>query len=268
MDNKNKQSAEKIFKAIKKSLNDARKYNKDNNLTMMNWCRKRQQADITIWDNNVWNDKGVRIVKSYTIKVNDKEMAEVRTHYDVAEIFQELRKLLDEQKKVKGWSGLSFNSERVHLASGTWSDYEVSAILKVCLADAPCSEYKSLMNFINKHGKTTYWGSTYGAVNLGNYELFSAAMGGKRGRLWDEYGERCFLDNKPKKCTRLLEELRKARGSKDIMICERGEENYIDPEEKRYSAYAEVECEGEKRKYLIVTIKTPTGKVKYESKIY
>lgn len=258
MDNKNKQSAEKIFKAIKKSLNDARKYNKENNLAMANWNRKSQQADITIWDNNMWNDKGVRIVKSYTIKVDGKEMAEVRTHYDVAEIFSELWKLLNEQKKVKGWSGLSFNSERVHLASGTWSDYEVSAILKVCLADTPCSEYKSLMNFINK----------YGNANLKNYELFSAAMGGKRGRLWDEYGERRFLDNKPAKCTRLLEELRKARGSKDIMTCKRGEENYIDPEEQRYSAYAEVECEGEKRKYLIVTIKTPTGKVKYESKIY
>ena len=258
MDNKNKQFAEKIFKAVKKNLNDARKYNKENNLSLQNWNRKSQQVDLGIWDNNTWNDRGIRIVKSYTIKVEDKEMAEVRTHYDVAEIFRELRSLLDAQKKVKGWGGLSFDSERVYLASGTWSDYEISAILKVCLADAPCSEYKSLMNFVNK----------YGNANLKNYELFSAAMGGKRGTLWDEYGERIFLDNKPKKCARLLEELRKYRGSKDTMICKRGEENYIDPEEQRASSYYEVECEGEKRKYIIITIKTPTGKVKYESKIY
>ena len=52
------------------------------------------------------------------------------------------------------------------------------------------------------------------------------------------------------------------------MICERGEEDYIDPEEQRYSAYAELECEGEKRKYLQITIKTPSGKVKYTRKIY
>ena len=258
MDNKNKQFAEKIFKAVKKNLNDARKYNKENNLSLQNWNRRSQQVDLGIWDNNTWNDRGIRIVKSYTIKVNNKEMAEVRTHYDVAEIFRELRSLLDAQKKVKGWGGLSFDSERVYLASGTWSDYEISAILKVCLADAPCSEYKSLMNFVNK----------YGNANLKNYELFSAAMGGKRGTLWDEYGERIFLDNKPKKCARLLEELRKYRGSKDTMICKRGEENYIDPEEQRASSYYEVECEGEKRKYIIITIKTPTGKVKYESKIY
>jgi hypothetical protein len=93
-------------------------------------------------------------------------------------------------------------------------------------------------------------------------------MGGKRGRLWDEYGERVFIDNKPRKCARLLEELRKARGTKDTMTCKRGEENYIDEEERRYSEYAEIECEGEKRKYLLITIKTPSGKVKYETKIY
>ena len=93
-------------------------------------------------------------------------------------------------------------------------------------------------------------------------------MGGKRGVLWDEYGERIFLDNKPKKCARLREELRKARGAKDTMICEWGEENYMDEEERRDSAYHEVECEGEKRKYLHIIIKTPAGKVKYDAKIY
>ena len=137
-------------------------------------------------------------------------------------------------------------------------------ISKVCLADAPCSEYKPLVNFINKYGKDKYGRN----LNLGNYEFFSAAMGGKRGYLWDEYGERIFLDNKPKKCVRVLDELRKARATKDIMTCERGEENYIDPTEQRYSEYHEVECEGEKRKYILITIKTPTGKVKYEQKIY
>ena len=105
-------------------------------------------------------------------------------------------------------------------------------------------------------------------MELGNFELFSAAMGGKRGRLWDEYGERLFLDNKPKKCAKILEELRKMRGSKDTMLCKRGEENYIDPIDQRYSEYHEVECEGEKQKYLQITIKTPQGKVKYQQRIY
>lgn len=265
MDNKNKTLATKTFNLIKKSLADARKYNKDNKTNV--WTRKAQQVSLSICSDILWKDDR-KIVVDYIIEVNKTKVGECRTHYDVSEVFSELRNLLNEQKKVKGWGGLNFTPEIVELESSTWSGYRVSYIPKVCLADAPCSEYKSLMNFINKHGKTIYWGSTYGAVNLGNYELFSAAMGGKRGILWDEYGERLFLDNKPKKCAKILEELRKARGSKDIMICERGEENYIDPEEQRYSSYAEIECDGEKRKYIIVTIKTPTGKVKYESKIY
>ena len=258
--------ANKIFKAVKTFLSDARKYNKENNFPINSWSRRRQQVDLSVWDNTEWRD-GRKIVKSYYIKINNSKVGECRTHYDVREVFAELHNLLNAQKKVKGWSGLNFLSESVSLESCSWDGYEVGIIPKVCLADAPCSEYKSLMNYINKYALA---GPNFGGYNkpLGNYELFSAAMGGKRGRLWDEYGERVFLDNKPKKCARLLEELRKARGTKDTMTCKRGEENYIDPEEQRYSAYAEIECEGEKRKYLEITIKTPAGKVKYETKIY
>ena len=140
----------------------------------------------------------------------------------------------------------------------------MNIVQKVCLADAPCSEYKSLMNYINKFGTGRYGGK----VNLGNYELFAAAKGGKRGYLWDEHGERMFLDNRPKASAKYLGEIRTARGTKDTMTCIFGEEDYIDEEERRYSEYAEIECEGEHRKYLRVTIKTPTGRVKYDQKIF
>lgn len=264
MDNKNKEIASKIFKEVKGLLASAHKYNKENGFGNMmdGWRRKRQQVDISICDNTTW-ENGTRQVRSYTIKVEDKEIAKVLTHYDASEVFSELRSLLNELKKTRGWSGLNFMSERVELASCSWSGYEVSIIPKVCLANPTCSEYKSLMNYINKYGTNGLY-----PVNLDTYELFSAAMGGKRGRLWDEYGERIFLDNKPKKCARILEELRKARGSKDKMECKRGEENYIDEMERKYSEYHELECEGEKRKYLAITIKTPQGKVKYQTKIY
>ena len=93
-------------------------------------------------------------------------------------------------------------------------------------------------------------------------------MGGKRGVLWDEYGDRRYLANKPTKCARILNELRSARGSKDIVTCKFGEENYMDEFERKHSQYYEVECEGEKRHYLEITIKTPAGKVKYQQKIF
>ena len=267
MDNKNKETAEKIFKAIKKMLADARKYNKEKGFSLNNrvltFSRREQMVDIAVWDNTSWKgDK--KVINYYGIRLNNKEVAKCNGCYDVQEVFSELRNLLNAQKKVKGWGGLNFMDERITLEGYSWEGYSVSAIPKVCLSDAPCPEYKSLMNFINKYGTRKY-GSP---MKLGNYELFSAAKGGKRGYLWDEHGERIFLDNKPKTSARLLEELRKARGTKDTMVCEIGEEDYIDPEEQRASSYYEVECEGEHRRYLRVVIKTPTGKVKYDKKLY
>ena len=267
MDNKNKTNAEKIFKAVKKALADARKYNKENNFPISSWSRRRQQVDLSVSAALTWKDSG-KVIKGYTIDFNNSKIADCKTHYDVIEVFDELRKLLNAQKKVKGWGGLNFMSERVNLEGYSWDGYSVSIVPKVCLADAPCSEYKSLMNFINKHGKTTYWGSTYGAVNLRNFELFRSAMGGKRGTLWDEYGDRKYLDNRPNACKEILAELRENRGAKDIMICKQGEEHWIDPVDKAYSEKHEIECDGQKRHYLLVTIKTPTGKVKYERKIF
>lgn len=261
MDKDTTKVAEKIFKAVKAKLATARKYNKEHNLPY-GWSRHSQMADISVWDNTTW-ENGHKAVRSYFIKVGNEKVAELLTHYNVSEVFCKLRNLFDEQKKVKGWGGLNFNSESVELESCSWSGYRVTIIPKVRLADAPCKEYNSLMNFINKYGKFD-WGNR----QISNYEFFSSAMGGKRGRLWDEYGERIFLDNKPKKCARVLEELRNARTSKDTLTIKRGEEDYIDEMDRKYSEYHEVECEGEKRRYFIVTIKTPTGKVKYEQKIY
>jgi len=267
MENKNKEIGAKLFKKVKAELSNARKYNKEKGLTSASygWGRASQQVDISVSGNVTWTN-GHKDVRSYTINVNCEKFAEVLTHYDVREVFGEFSTLLNEQKKTKGWSGLNFMREEVELQSCSWSGYKVILITKVCLADPACSEYKSLMNYINKYGVIEgRWGEK---MNLGNYELFCAQMGGKRGVLWDEYGERLFLDNKPKKCTKILEELRKMRGSKDKMLCKRGEENYIDPDEQRYSERHEIECEGEKRKYLRIIIKTPMGKVKYEKKIY
>ena len=258
--------ATKMFNSIKKNLADARKYNKDNGHMLGGnvWGRKTPVADITIYDHDVWKD-GKRITDYYAINVDRNEVGKCTYRSDIESVFRELGSMLDTQKKVKGWGGLNYAKDKMYFNVGMWGDYSINIINKVCLAETACKEFTSLQNYINKYGV----GSKYGnKVNLNNYELFSAAMGGKRGSLWDEYGERIFIDNKPKKCARLLDELRKARGTKDTMLCERGEENYIDPDEQRYSAYAEVECEGEKRKYLHITIKTPTGKVKYETKIY
>lgn len=252
-----KKIAEKIWKAVKATLADAKKRN---NKDKTNPWRVSQMAEISYYDTPTWIEGKGWIPNGYIIKVEGKEIAKVTSKYDFKMISDELSTLVAENKKVKGWGGLVAISEKVSF--GLYDNFNL--VIKVSLADAVCKEYKSLMNYINKFGASNYGGK----VNLGEYRLFSAAMGGKRGRLWDEYGERRFLDNKPKKCAEVLDTLRKVRGTKDIMTCRYGEENYIDDFERKHSEYYEVECEGEKRHYLEIVIKTQNGKVKMQEKIY
>lgn len=252
-----------IFSALKKNIADARKENKTKNLT--GWARKRTSFDIIYTENGTFNKKTNSYDYTYGIRVEYTKV-EVKGlgKYDVEEVARELRNLLDEQKKVKGWTNLVIVLEKVNIESYGYHSYNITAPVKVSLPDAQCSEYKSLRNYINKFGKGRYGTS----VNLGDYELFSSAMGGKRGYLWDEHGEREFLDTYPKRCRNFLAELRKYRGTKDTMECVKLTEKYIDEDERRYSEYAEIECEGELRHYLLVIIKSPNGKVKYENKLF
>lgn len=201
------------------------------------------------------------------IVVGGKEFRCTKDLNEVQQVSQQVIFQLDELKKTRGWKNLAYNTRDIYEGVSFYNQKHYVVLDKISLPDNPCKEYTALQKYINKYALAS---ATFGGYNkpLGNFELFSSAMGGKRGRLWDEYGDRHYLDNKPKKCAEILEELRKYKGSKDIMTCERGEEDYIDPMERRYSEYHEVECEGEKQKYLAITIITPAGKVKYTTKIY
>lgn len=269
----NKKLAEKIFKAVKKELADARKYNKEKGVSLqeglLTMSRKQQMVSLyvepnTKWSNNRWYNESYNIgIGGYK---SEDIVKEIKYRSDVESIFRELGKMLQEQKKVKGWNGLVYTTEKSYLGGNAWDSYSTTIINKICLADAVCPEYKSLINYINKYGCVE--GYTNYKPTFGNYRFFCSAMGGKRGRLWDEYGERYFLDNRPKRCEKFLKELREHKGTKDIMLCKEGEEDYIDEEDRRYSERHEIECSGEKRHYIQITIKTPMGKTKYTTKIF
>ena len=205
---------------------------------------------------------------------HDTHIIECDTRSELEDTINILFGLLNQQMKVKGWTTLKVVREKATFGD-PWCGVKVTYPSKITLCAAPCKEYKSLQSFINKYGKAKnlsggYYGhcGNYADMHLGNYDIFHSAMGGKRGRLWDEYGERIYLDNRPKKCAQVLEELRKARGSKDLMLCKMGEEDWIDPVDRAYSERHEVECDGEKRHYIEITITSPTGKVKYNQKIF
>lgn len=260
-------AAESLFKEVKSVLAEARKANKEKGYAYNNWNRRRQMVNISVIDHDKWNDRGMRYTESYSIEVGNKEIVKgAKYRSDIQEIFSKFIGLLREQTKVKGWGGLVFTTDKSYLGGNAWDNYSTTIVDKVCLADAVCPEYKSLINYINKYGCVE--GYTNYKPTFGNYRFFCSAMGGKRGRLWDEYGERYFLDNRPKRCEKFLKELREHKGTKDIMLCKEGEEDYIDEIDRKYSEYHEIECDGEKRHYINITIKTPAGKVKYQAKIY
>lgn len=245
-----KKIAEKLWKVAKKNLADARKYNKERK---EGW-RKSQMVEFTYEEDSTYvKDKGW-VYNGCNIGINGQIFFKNVPFGDLYDINRELNSYIVKQKESKGWGGLNSIDERVSF--DLYKNYTL--ITKLVLADAVCKEYNSLRNYIRK----------YGNYNLGDYTLYSVAKGGKRGRLWDEYGEREYLSNKPKKCARILEELRKVRGSKDTMRCYFGKEDYIDEVDYEYSVRHEIECEGEGRCYLKIEIKTPNGKTKYCEKIF
>lgn len=213
-------------------------------------------ADIHFEIDSIYNPE----VKGYVdyININGKEFRGTQTMRDIEEVSREVIGQLTALKATRGWKNLMFNTRAETEGVGFYNVRKYTLLDRVSLPSNPCKEYVSLKNYLNK----------YANANISDFEFFSSYMGGKRGVLWDESGDRRYLDNKPKKCAMELAELRKHRGSKDIIVCKRGEEDYIDDAERRYSQYHEVECSGEKRKYLEVVVKNANGKVKYTTKIY
>lgn len=245
--NKAEKIAKEIFKYIKQTL-----------------PKKREEGK-----KSPFYDKCVRFIADSTYdhekkgyvdfpNVDGKEYRGSETMGDVRQISNEVIRLLNEQRKVKGWKNLVYNTIKIEEGASYWSRKSYTILDKISLLDNPCKDFVSIQKFLLK----------YGNYVLGDFVLFSAQMGGKRGVLWDEYGERLYLANKEKKCANILAELKAVRKTNDSVSCKFGTEDYIDPLERDYSAYHEVECEGERRNYLEITIKTPSGKVKYSQKIY
>lgn len=192
------------------------------------------------------------------IEIAGKKICEVEDTFTAQQISKEVVRLLDEQRKVRGWKNLLYTTKTISEGVSIWNSKNYTLLDRVVLCEEPCSEFKSLQTYLKKYANCT----------LPEFKLYSAHMGGKRGVLWGEEGDRRYLANKPTKCKRVLEEVRKARGAKDIVSCKFGQEDYIDPIDQKYSAYHEVECDGERRVFVEITIKTPAGKVKYSERVY
>lgn len=186
-----------------------------------------------------------------------KEYARDLGRYEVEKVAQEVISGLKALKATRGWKMLVWDMEDCYFSSG-WSGYHIIFPTKVTLMADPCKEYVSLVNYLAKYcGKT-----------MTETEIYSVHIGGKRGRVYGEEGDRYYLCHKPTTCAKYLETLRKSRGTNDKVVCSKTkEEDDIDPWELQVSIRNEVEFGGVRLRYFEVTISTPSGKQKAKIRI-
>jgi hypothetical protein len=186
-----------------------------------------------------------------------KEYARDINRYEVEKIAQELISALKSLKTTRGWKMLVWDLEDCYFYSG-WSGYHIIFPTKITLMANPCKEYVSLVNYLEKYcGKA-----------ISETDIYSVSIGGKRGRVYGEEGERYYLCHKPTTCAKYLETLRKSRGSNDKVVCSKiKQEDDIDPWELQVSIRNEVEFGGVRLRYFEVSITTPSGKQKANIRI-
>lgn len=232
-----KKTAEELVTDIKDCFKEMKKNGKNNPLFNLEIWNCRRNGECYLY-----------------VAFNNKEYGKFKSEYDIDRLFTFVRAMLNDLKKVRGYKHLIFE-ESEH---GNYP-YYYNVIDKVGLMDNPCKEYVKLQKYITKYGK----------YKLGEFELYSVNMFGKRGSVDYESGSRYYLDHNPKRCESILEAIRCNKGAKDKMVVEYiKDEIYIDEEEKRASSYYETECHGEKKSYLVVEIFTPSGKKKSRINIY
>ncbi len=215
--------AEKALKAIKTAISADKKSIKEY-VEKHPWDTHHRNPSVVLYISLKHGYEGAKDEKYRLTMENrqyngkDTHIVEVDYRSDLESIIRSLFGLLNKQMQVKGWGNLKIVTDKAEFGSG-WSRKYVEYPSKVILCDPACKEYTSLQNYLNKYGVVSYRHYTY-PLRLGNFELFRSAMGGKRGRLWDEYGDREYLDHDAERCAGFLAEIRKYCGTKDLMVCE------------------------------------------------
>lgn len=248
--------AEQALKAIKKAISEEKKNLKEHPYIE----RAYPYVEMGITMKHGWigaEGEKYRLTINPNWHGHDSHIAETDTRSELESVIRILFGLLNKQMEVKGWKYLKVVRDYAIFGTG-WYREKVEYPAMVSLLDEPCKEFRSLQNYLKKFSDYT----------IPEFSVFNVSMGGKRGELYCEEGERIYLDNRPKKCAEILATLRKYRGTKDTITLNFGTEKWIDPIDYEYSCKHEIECDGEKRSYVKITIKSPSGRNKYETKIF
>lgn len=225
--------AKEIVKIIKEKLNE-----------------KKKKGDRNTYS---FSFNYISSLAGYSISVNYEPLTETLDAWKFKCLIKELTKQLNDLQTTKGWDTLTWENDEINLSSSCWSSDYIKIPNNFTLFSKPCNEFKSLTKYIEKHcGKT---------INL--TDIYSVAIGGKRGRVYGEESDRYYLAYNPNKCLSILQELRDCRCSRDIINTSAIKQvDDIDDWELECSIRNEVEFSGVRYKECNVTIQTPNGKTK------
>jgi hypothetical protein len=110
-----------------------------------------------------------------------------------------------------------------------------------------------LVSYVNK----------FGGIQIKPTDLYVVAIGGKRGKIYGEEGDKYYLCHDERKCKNILEKLRTTRKTNDIVSCSNIKtKDDIDEWELECSIRNEVEFSGSRETYIEFSVQTQKGKLK------
>lgn len=136
---------------------------------------------------------------------------------------------------------------------GYWTPKQ-TLFRRVQVFSKPCKEFITLSKYIDKYGNFT----------LDDLAVFNVRVCGKRSS-WSDSGKYYYLCYNAELCKSILDDIRKNKGSKDILNVSVEETfSHGDDDDYRCAMHMESEWYGERGAKLHYIIKTPKGKVKVD----
>lgn len=136
---------------------------------------------------------------------------------------------------------------------GYWTPKQ-TLFRRVQVFSKPCKEFIALSKYIDKYGNFT----------LDDLAVFNVRVCGKRSS-WSDSGKYYYLCYNAELCKSILDDIRKNKGSKDILNVSVEETfSHGDDDDYRCAMHMESEWYGERGAKLHYIIKTPKGKVKVD----
>ena len=207
---------------------------------------------------NVSNEKETNISiwvsgnKTYSIRINGTMLPyKFDDKVDLVSISDNITRMLNKDKEK---NPMLFYESNIFDTSGNWyCRSEYAFLSRIYTLAKPCKDFLELVKYVNK----------FGGIKICPTDLYVVTIGGKRGKIYGEEGDRYYLCHDEKKCKKILSDLRATRKTNDVVKCSNIKtKDDIDEWELECSIRNEVEFSGSRETYIEFSVQTQKGKLK------